>query len=181
MASNSEPTAAIQPAPPPASRLAIGGVILALGILAKIGGPALIVASDLPTAWKTGLSIGVFVIIPKLMILSIIMLLGKSGFAYLKAICFRYIGGMVAPLAPARKVSRMRYRIGLVMFILPLIETWIVPYFEAAYPAFAEWRPMSWAWDLMLVASFFVLGGDFWDKFRALFVHGATATFPPKA
>jgi hypothetical protein len=175
------PADTIQPAPPPAARLALGGVILALGIMAKIGGPALIVASDLPTAWKTGLSIGVFVIIPKLMILSIIMLLGKSGFAYLKSVCFRYIGGLVAPLAPARKVSRTRYRIGLVMFILPLLETWIVPYFEAAYPAFAEWRPMSWAWDVMLIASFFVLGGEFWDKFRALFIHGANATFPPKA
>lgn len=181
MAGNTEPSTAIEPAPPPASRLVLGGVILVLGIIAKIGGPALIVASDLPTAWKTALSIGVFVIIPKLMILSIIMLLGKSGFAYLKAMVFKYIGGKLAPLAPARSISQVRHRIGVAMFVLPLIETWIVPYFEAAYPAFAEWRPMSWAWDVMLIASFFVLGGDFWDKFRALFIHGATAQFPAKA
>ncbi|MBL8708809.1 MAG: hypothetical protein JNL25_06425 [Rhodospirillaceae bacterium] len=174
---STEPAQAM-PAPPPASRLALGGAILALGILAKIGGPALIVASDLPTAWKTGLSIGVFVIIPKLMIVSIIMLLGKSGFAYLKSVCFSFIGRVLAPLAPARKIGRMRHRIGVVMFVLPLIETWLVPYVEAAYPAFAAWRPMSWAWDVMLIASFFVLGGDFWDKFRALFIRGATATFP---
>lgn len=176
---SAEPAQAM-PAPPPASRLALGGVILALGILAKIGGPALIVASDLPTAWKTGLSIGVFVIIPKLMIVSIIMLLGKSGFAYLKSVCFSFVGNLLAPLAPARKIGRMRHRIGVVMFVLPLVETWLVPYVEAAYPAFAAWRPMSWAWDVMLIASFFVLGGDFWDKFRALFIRGATANLPEK-
>lgn len=174
------PAAAIQPAPPPASRLALGGVVLCLGIVAKIGGPALVVASDLSTAWKTGLSIGIFVVIPKLMILSIILLLGKSGFAYLKALCLRHIGGALAPLAPARKVSRMRHRIGLAMFVLPLLEAWLLPYIEAAYPEFAAMRPMEWIWDVILIASFFVLGGDFWDKFRALFVHGAMAVFPPK-
>jgi hypothetical protein len=28
------------------------------------------------------------------------------------------------------------------------------------------------------VASLFVLGGDFWDKLRALFVHEARVVFP---
>jgi hypothetical protein len=31
--------------------------------------------------------------------------------------------------------------------------------------------------DLVFVASFFVLGGEFWEKLRALFVHGARAVF----
>jgi hypothetical protein len=35
--------------------------------------------------------------------------------------------------------------------------------------------------DLMFVASFFVLGGDFWDKLRALFIQGAKAQFPVQA
>jgi hypothetical protein len=29
----------------------------------------------------------------------------------------------------------------------------------------------------VFISSFFVLGGDFWDKFRALFVYHATAHF----
>jgi len=29
----------------------------------------------------------------------------------------------------------------------------------------------------MLILSFFVLGGDFWDKVRALFLHDAKAQF----
>jgi hypothetical protein len=32
--------------------------------------------------------------------------------------------------------------------------------------------------DLVTLASLFVLGGDFWDKVRALFVHDARALFP---
>lgn len=166
------------PPPPPASRLALGGVILALALIVKIAGPALIVSSDLSTAWKTALSIGIFVVVPKLLIVTIIFVLGKSGFAYLKSICFKYI---VHKLAPARKVSRTRYRIGLVMFVLPLIEAWLVPYLNVAFPGLNDLRPMEWSWDIILIASFFVLGGDFWDKFRALFIHGATANFPPKA
>jgi hypothetical protein len=38
------------------------------------------------------------------------------------------------------------------------------------------------AGDLMFIATLFVLGGDFWDKLRALFVHGAKAQLPdPKS
>jgi hypothetical protein len=32
--------------------------------------------------------------------------------------------------------------------------------------------------DVVFVTSLFVLGGDFWDKLRSLFVHGARAVFP---
>jgi hypothetical protein len=32
----------------------------------------------------------------------------------------------------------------------------------------------------MFLASLFVLGGDFWDKLRALFVREARAVFPEK-
>ena len=31
--------------------------------------------------------------------------------------------------------------------------------------------------DLVLAISLFVLGGEFWDKLRALFIPGATAKF----
>ncbi len=154
--------------------------MLALAIIVKIVGPALIVASGLPPSWKTGLSIAIFVIVPKLLVVTIIFLMGKSGFAYLKSLCFKYIVHVVSPFAPPRQVSRRRYRIGLVMFVLPLIEACLAPYLEAAFPAWAARRPVEWIWDVMFVASFFVLGGDFWDKIRALFISGATVTFPPK-
>lgn len=168
------------PITPPKSSLALGAFILALAILAKVTGPVLIVNSDLSAAWKTALSIGIFVVIPKLLIVTIILVLGKSGFAYLKAICLKAIGRAFAPLAPARQVNPVRYRIGLVMFTLPLLEAWLLPYMEAAYPGLADKRPIEWIWDIMLLASFFVLGGEFWDKLRALYVHGARVIFPDK-
>ena len=36
------------------------------------------------------------------------------------------------------------------------------------------------AGDLLLLTSLFVLGGDFWDKLRALFIGGAKVVFPQK-
>ena len=40
---------------------------------------------------------------------------------------------------------------------------------------YVEYRlPVNFTADFMFVASFFVLGGDFWDKVRARFVYGAT-------
>lgn len=176
----SEIRASAPPAPPSPGRLALGGVLIVLAITVKIVGPALIVASGLPPSWKTALSISIFVIVPKLLIVTIIFLLGKSGFAYLKSLCFRHVARAIAPLAPARQVSRRRYRIGLVMFVLPIVEAWLAPYLEATFPEWGANRPVEWIWDVMFVASFFVLGGDFWDKIRALFIHGATVAFPPK-
>ncbi len=149
--------------PPPPKRLALGIALLAVAITVKIVGPALIVASGLPPTWKTGLSIAIFVIVPKLLLVTIIFLMGKPGFAYLKALCFKHVINVIAPLAPPRQVSRRRYRIGLVMFVLPMIEAWLAPYLEAAFPDWAAQRPIEWAWDVMFVASFYVLGGDFWD------------------
>ena len=172
-----KPTA---PAAPPKSRLVLGAAILAFAIFVKITGPVLIINSDLSAAWKTALSVGLFIVVPKILIITIIFVLGKAGFAYLKAVCFRAIGRTFAPLAPARQVNPLRYRIGLVMFTLPLLEAWLVPYLETAFPDWAANRPIEWIWDLMLLASFFVLGGEFWDKLRALFVQRATVTFPAK-
>jgi hypothetical protein len=39
----------------------------------------------------------------------------------------------------------------------------------------------SLAIDLLLLASILVLGGDFWDKIRALFIREAKARFPGDA
>lgn len=49
-----------------------------------------------------------------------------------------------------------------------------VSMYVATYiPGFMQ-HPLPYAigGDLLLLASLFVLGGDFWDKVKALFVHG---------
>jgi hypothetical protein len=58
------------------------------------------------------------------------------------------------------------------MFVLPILFGWMTPYVS-------EWIPhlqdnlfgYAIGGDLLLLASLFVLGGDFWDKIRALFVY----------
>ena len=98
--------------------------------------------------------------------------MGKAGFIALKAKVFH-------KLAPPAKVGPMRYRIGLVMFFLPfiqgLLETW-ASHIAPQLVANRLWVDV--AMDVMLIASLFVLGGNFWDKLRALFVANAVAVIP---
>lgn len=60
------------------------------------------------------------------------------------------------------------------MFCLPLVCSFLEPYVDTLAPGL---RPNSWALqllgDALLVGSFFVLGGNFWEKLRALFIRTA--------
>jgi hypothetical protein len=65
----------------------------------------------------------------------------------------------------------------LVMFCLPLLSSFLEPYIDAVAPGL---RPNNWVLqmlgDAMLIGSFFVLGGNFWEKLRALFIRTARVT-----
>ena len=75
-------------------------------------------------------------------------------------------------------MSRWRYRVGLVMFLLPLIPTYIMAYMPQWLPDHSPLRLyVNLAANFMFLSSLFVLGGDFWDKLRALFVYDARAWF----
>lgn len=159
-------------------------------------------APDLPTGWrfKTGIAlfalmILLWILIPieaalgmsagtiaattagiaianKIILLIAIGVMGKAGFAVLKA-------KLLHKLTPPAEVSPMRYRIGLVMFCLPLLqgllETWAS---HIAPQLVANQLWVDILMDVMLIASLFVLGGNFWDKRRSLFVADARAVFP---
>ena len=121
---------------------------------------------------------GTIFIANKLLLLAVIGVMGKAGFQQLKGMVFGYAG----KLAPEAIVSTTRYQIGLVMFCLPLISGWLEPYVDALAPGL---RPNLWQLqllgDLMFVTSFFVLGGNFWAKVRALFVRTAVVADPGAA
>ncbi|ADP17636.1 putative membrane protein 56 [Achromobacter xylosoxidans A8] len=121
---------------------------------------------DVPGSRIAALTGTVF-IANKVLLLSCIAVMGKEGFQRLKSIVF----GHAKKLAPVQKVGRVRHAIGLVMFFLPILTSVLEPYIDEMWPGL---RPNLWqaqlAGDLMLIASFFVLGGDFWSKLRALFV-----------
>ena len=79
--------------------------------------------------------------------------------------------GQAKRLVPVQRVSPTRHVIGLFMFFLPILSATLEPYVDAVAPGV---RPNLWQLqvlgDVMLIASFFVLGGDFWNKLRGLFV-----------
>ncbi len=166
-----------QQPPPSKGRLIFGGLIFVAGQLVPFTVP-LVTRSALPTVWKTILS-AVLLISPELFILMAVAVLGKSGFDHLVGLFKSAFGRFFKEHGPPETVSRARYRVGLVLFAVPIAFGWATPYLIHHLPGF-EARPFLYGipGDILLVVSLFVLGGEFWDKLRSLFVHGARAQFP---
>ena len=155
----------------PKSRLFLGGAVFILSQCAPLGIP-LVVASGLPTSWKNFLTVLLLFGIPEGGILLSIIILGKSGFNYLRGLVF----GKIKRYALPQTVSRPRYRLGLVLFLLPLLYGWLSPYLPLLLDDYQPTRLKALVSDLLLIVSLFLLGGDFWDKLRALFIWKARVT-----
>lgn len=151
-------------------RLYTGGAIFVIGFLSPLLVP-LVTASPLPVGWKTAISGLLLVGVPELAMLIAVAVMGKDGFNYLKQLLF---GFLRKHFAPPETVSPIRYRIGLVLFSTPLLSGWVAPYISGYIPLFEEHRLLlAIMGDLLLFCSLFVLGGEFWDKLRALFIYRA--------
>ena len=147
----------------------LGLIILVVGFLSPLSIP-LVTATELPAKWKAVISGALAVGIPEVFSVVAIAIMGKAGFNYIKARIF----GFLKKHGPPDRVSRTRYHIGLAMFILPILFGWLAPYVSHYVPGYAAYRlSVNIIGDLMFFASLFVLGGDFWDKVRALFIHQA--------
>ncbi len=155
-------------------RFPVGVTIFVAGFAAPLAIP-LVTSSDLSTAWKTAIAGALAVGVPEVMMVVAAAVMGKEGFAELK----KRFGRFRKKYGPPDTVGSTRYRIGLVMFAAPILLGWFGPYLLHYLPGF-DTHPMWWhvGGDVVFVTSFFVLGGEFWDKLRALFVHGARAVFP---
>jgi hypothetical protein len=131
-------------------------------------------ALDVPGSKVAALS-GVLFILNKILLLLVIAVMGKAGFQELKQHIYGYMSSMVP--STEVEVGPVRHRIGLVMFCLPLLSSFLEPYIDAVAPGL---RPNNWALqmlgDALLIGSFFVLGGNFWEKLRALFIRTARVT-----
>lgn len=125
---------------------------------------------SLSNEWKTILSGILFFVTPQLGIFLAIAILGKSGYEQLKTMVFRWFKKHVI----SYQVSRTRYRIGIVLFLIPILFGWISPYVGHIMPSYANNRIIfAVVGDCVFIVSFFVLGGEFWEKLRALFVYNA--------
>jgi len=150
-------------------RFRLGLTVLIVGWLSPLLIPV-ISRTGLATEWKTIISGLLAVGIPEVFTLAAIAIMGKAGYNLIKEKIFSFL----KKHGPPDRVSLTRYRIGLVMFALPLLIAWLGPYGAHRIPGYETHRfVVSVIGDVMFVASLFVLGGDFWDKVRALFIHHA--------
>lgn len=134
-------------------------------------GVPLLAILGLSRAMMASLS-GGFLLTAEVLGISAVAIVGKSGYAFIK----QKVSGLFKQYGPPDKVSPLRYRIGLFMFFTPLLFGWVSIYAAKFIPGFTQ-HPIYYALggDLLLLSSLWVLGGDFWDKIRALFVHDAKA------
>lgn len=156
---------------PPRARLIWGGAVFIAGFLAPLLIP-FVIASSLPASFKTLISGLLAIGIPELFMLMAAAILGKPGFRYLKSGIYSWF----KKYGPPGTVSRTRYRIGLIMFIIPILMGFVLPYVWEMIP-FLKDNLLYFiiTGDLVLLISLFVLGGDFWDKLRSLFIYKSRA------
>ena len=148
-------------------KIIIGTTVFVLGQISPLIFIPIIISLDLPVSWTTILS-GIFMFgIPEIAILISVVIMGKEGFNFIKSKFFSFL----KKYGPPDRVSPARYKIGLVLFIIPLLVGLILPYISEYIPFYADYKNViNLSGDVMLIISLFVLGGDFWDKLRSLFV-----------
>ena len=160
-------------------RYRAGLVVFAVSFLSPLLIP-LVALSGASTGLKAILSGLLAVGIPELGMVAAVAILGKSGYREI----LKRIAGFMRAHGPLDEVSPVRYRIGLVMFVVPVIFAVAQPYAEfvlsdtSAHDIWVTIRlPVAVIGDVLFLSSFVVLGGNFWDKIRALFIRSATASF----
>lgn len=155
-------------------RLKLGVALFGLSIVLPVLGLPLVAVMGLSTTTLATIS-GAILAGSEVLGIVAVAVMGKSGYAFIKNRVF----GFLRQYGPPAEVSRTRYTIGLVMFSVPIVFGWLAPYAADLVPGYSG-NEFTYAivGDLMLLVSLFVLGGDFWDKLRALFFHRAKAVFP---
>jgi hypothetical protein len=70
-----------------------------------------------------------------------------------------------------RPVSKARYYVGLAIILLSWLPAYIYAYAPAAMPGGNTRIYILAAMDLAFVASVFLMGGEFWEKVRRIFIY----------
>lgn len=152
------------------ARLIIGAIVLIVGFLSPLLIP-FVLDSGLSTSMVSVLSGLLAFGIPELFMILAVAIMGKQGYQYLKDKAMKWL----TRVSPDR-VSINRYRLGIVMFCIPIIFGFLKPYLAHYIPSLEEVPlPATIAMDFMLLLSLFVLGGDFWEKLKGLFLYDIIA------
>jgi hypothetical protein len=108
---------------------------------------------------------------PEVLILLAAALLGKDTLHY-------YLGKFKRTLRDAvivKPVSKVRYYIGLTIFLVSVVPFYLYGYFPEIMPPGDTRIYIVAGSDLSFIFSVFLMGGEFWDKLRRLFVWEGTA------
>jgi hypothetical protein len=154
-------------------RLALGLALLGIGAVLPLGA-VFVLETDWPTMVKSALA-GVSFFGFEILAIPAVALMGKENFDRITVAAKRWIGS----LKPAGDIGPTRHIVGLALFLAPLVPTYIMAYLPNWLPDNAPERLwVNILADAVFLISLFVLGGDFWDKLRALFVRQARVSFP---
>ena len=160
----------------PSSRLIFATVLFILSLASAAFIP-LVLWLPISDAAKKTISALLVVGVPQGLNILAVIILGKKGYQYLKSLVFEFIKKNVK----FREIGPFRHTIGLIMFIIPLVLAWLLPYFSENISFYQPNKILINAGgDILFIASLVVLGGDFWDKLRGLFFRNAKMNFPPK-
>src|SRR5277367_7197649 len=157
----------------PGWRPKTGVFLCILALLSPLLVP-LLLTTDLPSEMK-GAFVGLLLFgLPMGLMLVVVALLGQPAFLFLRS-------RIAKKSSPPSSVGVIRYRIGLVLLTLPVLASWVAPLVAVYIPGIRARRVVIGATaDGVLLFSLFVLGGEFWDKVRALFDYhaGVAADIP---
>ena len=104
---------------------------------------------------------------PEVMILLAVLFLGKETLSYYKQKIYKCL----FKRRKYKPVSRFRYYFGLIIFFASPTPLYLNAYGEHLLPADEHLRHfILMGADLAFVLSFFILGGNFWEKFKSLFI-----------
>ena len=158
-------------------RLKLGAALFGLSIILPVIGVPLVTALGLSTTMTASVS-GALLVGAEVLGVCAVAVMGKSGYAFIKNRVF----GFLKQHGPPQKVSRGRYNIGLVIFCVPFLFGWLSVYISKWVPGLLS-NPLPFAigGDILILASLLVLGGDFWDKIRSLFIHDTEVHFSQKS
>jgi hypothetical protein len=154
-------------------RLKLGIAIFGLSILLPAVGIPVVTGLGLSTTMTASVS-GALLVGAEVLGVCAVAVMGKSGFAFIKNRVF----GFLKQHGPPQKVSRARYNIGLVIFCVPFLFGWLSIYISKWVPGLlSNPLPSAIGGDILILAGLLILGGDFWDKIRSLFIHDAEVRF----
>lgn len=123
---------------------------------------------DLPVAVKTVLIGALSLGGPEILITLAVILLGKEKILYFKG----KIAKFFKRKKPLKPVSRFRYYFGLLLFFGSLVPIYLNAYSPTTLPEDETTRLLILiSGDLTFVISFFILGANFWEKFKRLFLY----------